>query len=305
MLTRMIMLVSLLFSLSTQQTMAATGTLFSVSASELNLTIRSLVPNHTYPYAGIKILNSSQYQIANTTTSCQQVTNEGSCLFSASDTVPHTILLTGHSGVVELRLCLNGKNMGTSCQTYSLPLSLSHTIGGSISGLATTGLVLQNNGGDNLSVDASATEFQFATPVAEGQNYNVTVQQQPTGASCSVENGSGSVIWDDVTDVSLTCSPHYYTVGGPVTGLRASGLVLQNNGGDNLSVGDDASSYQFITSLMYGSSYNVTIHTQPNRQLCSVSNGSGSDMTANITNANVNCTTTPYAYVSADSQKSV
>ena len=79
------------------------------------------------------------------------------------------------------------------------------TIGGTVSGLTGTGLVLQNNVGDNLAVPANATAFTFATAIAAGAPYDVTVQAQPAGQTCAVTNGS-STATGDVTNVSVSCT---------------------------------------------------------------------------------------------------
>src|SRR5713101_5643947 len=77
----------------------------------------------------------------------------------------------------------------------STPPVPTYTIGGTLTGLSGTGLVLQLNSGSNLSVSASATTFTFATALAGSSNYNVTVLTQPTTPTqaCSVTNGSGTV----------------------------------------------------------------------------------------------------------------
>jgi hypothetical protein len=58
--------------------------------------------------------------------------------------------------------------------------------------LAGTGLVLQDNGGDNLSVSASGN-FTF-TAINDGSAYAVTVSMQPTNSAqtCGVTNGTGT-----------------------------------------------------------------------------------------------------------------
>src|ERR1039457_1536873 len=68
-----------------------------------------------------------------------------------------------------------------------------YTIGGTAYGLSGTGLVLQDNGGDNLSVGSSGT-FIFATAIASGANYSVTILTQPTNPAqtCAVSVGSGT-----------------------------------------------------------------------------------------------------------------
>ncbi|GEM_PF-3823667 len=80
-----------------------------------------------------------------------------------------------------------------------------YTVGGTVSGLSGT-LTLQNNGGDDLVVSADGA-FTFATPVADGATYDVTVLSHPVGQACSVTGGTGSVSGADVTDVSVACAP--------------------------------------------------------------------------------------------------
>jgi N-acetylneuraminic acid mutarotase len=79
------------------------------------------------------------------------------------------------------------------------------TIGGTVSGLAGTGLVLQNNGGNNLPVNANGS-FTFTTPVASGGTYDVTVLTQPSNPvqSCGTTNAIGTAN-ANVTNVSVIC----------------------------------------------------------------------------------------------------
>src|SRR5581483_5482275 len=78
------------------------------------------------------------------------------------------------------------------------------TVGGSVSGLSGT-VVLQDNGGDDLPV-AAGGPFTFATKVASGSPYAVTVKTNPSGQSCSVASGSGTMGSASVTSVAVTCT---------------------------------------------------------------------------------------------------
>lgn len=49
--------------------------------------------------------------------------------------------------------------------------------------------------------------FTFPTPLADGTPYAVTVLIQPTGQTCTVANGTGTIAGADVTDVAVTCAP--------------------------------------------------------------------------------------------------
>src|SRR5215469_9908302 len=168
----------------------------------------------------------------------------------------------------------------------------SFTVGGSVSGLSSGTVVLQDNGGDNLSVTANGT-FTFATSLVSGAAYSVTVKTNPAGQTCSVSNGSGTVGSGNVTSVAVTCATvPTYTVGGSVSGLSSGTMVLQDNGGDNLSVTANGT-FTFATSLPAGAAYSVTVRTNPAGQTCSVSNGSGTVGSGNVTSVAVTCATVP------------
>ncbi len=170
--------------------------------------------------------------------------------------------------------------------------STSYSIGGMVSGLTGT-LVLQDNGGDNLTITSNGS-FTFLTKLAPGSTYSVTVLTQPSGETCSVAGGSGTAN-ANVTSVSVTCSATTYTIGGNVSGLSGTGLVLQYNNSDNLTITGNGP-FTFLTQLAAGSAYSVTVLTQPSNptQTCTVSNGTGT-VDAAVTNVSVTCSTTTYS----------
>ena len=174
----------------------------------------------------------------------------------------------------------------------STPPVPTYTIGGTLTGLSGTGLVLQLNSGSNLSVSASATTFTFATALAGSSNYNVTVLTQPTTPSqaCSVTNGAGTVASANVTNISISCTTNSFTVGGTVSGLTGTGLVLRNNGGNNLTI-NASGPFTFTAPVLSGGGYSVTVFTQPTGpvQTCSVTSGSGMVGAGNVTNVGVSC----------------
>ena len=183
----------------------------------------------------------------------------------------------------------NVTNVAVTCTTVAFG------VGGTVSGLAGTGLTLQNNGGDNLAVVASG-RVTFSTPVASGGAYGVTVFSQPTGPAqiCTVTNGAGMVGAANVTNVAVTCtttSPTLFSISVTVSGLEGTGLELQDNGRDNLRIGANGNA-TFATPLARGGTYNVTVFTQPTKpsQTCVVSNGTGT-VTTNVGNIGVTCTT--------------
>ena len=175
------------------------------------------------------------------------------------------------------------------------------TVGGSVSGLSGSGLVLQNNGGDDLGISVNG-DFTFATALASGETYNVTVLVQPSSPNqvCSVTNGSGTMANADVTDVSVSCVTNTYTIGGNVNGLSGSGLVLQNNSDDDLEVAADGD-FEFAMPLNDGSQYDVTVLTHPSDQNCEITGGSGTLNGENVSTVRVVCAIVPGDTIFSDS----
>ena len=164
------------------------------------------------------------------------------------------------------------------------------TIGGTVSGLSTgTSVTLLDNGADSLTLTANGG-FTFKTALATGAAYSVTVGTQPTGETCTVTNGSGTVGSANVTNVAVACAAtKTFTIGGTVSGLNTgTSVTLLDNGADSLTVMANGA-FTFKTALASGAAYSVTVGTQPTGETCTVSNGSGTVGSANVTNVAVAC----------------
>lgn len=91
-------------------------------------------------------------------------------------------------------------------------------VGGTLTGLgAGHVLVLRNNGGDDLRLDANGP-FVFGARLASGATYDVTVKTQPDGQTCGVARGSGTVR-DDVDTIAVACAG---STGSPVASGTAA-----------------------------------------------------------------------------------
>jgi 6-phosphogluconolactonase (cycloisomerase 2 family) len=206
----------------------------------------------------------------------------------ALDSAGSTISSSGGSGNGSI-----GGN-GTASSSSGGPQT-SYTIGGNVMGLSGSGLMLQNNAGNTLTILGNGG-FTFTNSMAGGAAYAVTILVQPTHPSqtCSVMNGIGKVGTVNVASIVVSCTMNYYTVAGSVSGLVGTGLVLQTNGGNNVPVSSNGN-YTFAT-LASGTPYTVTVMTQPSNpaQTCMVANDTGTVTTANITNVVVSCTTNQY-----------
>ncbi|MDW8311727.1 MAG: hypothetical protein RMK02_03185, partial [Burkholderiales bacterium] len=116
---------------------------------------------------------------------------------------------------------------------------------------------------------------------------------QPTGQTCTVSNASGTAT-ANVTNINVSCSTTYtlYTLGGTVSGLSGGSVTLSLNGGAQTVTVSANGSYSFPNPVAHGTSYTVTVGTQPTGQTCTVSNASGT-ATSNVTSVNITCVTLP------------
>jgi 6-phosphogluconolactonase (cycloisomerase 2 family) len=182
------------------------------------------------------------------------------------------------TGLVFLMVACGGGGGGTP-PTYS--------IGGTVSGIDPgQSVILRDNGGDDLTVSANGA-FTFVTRIASGGAYAVAVTA-PEGKTCAVTGGSGTVS-ATVTNVTVACvSNATFLIGGTVSGLGVGqSVILQNNGGDDLTVSANGA-FTFVTKVSSGGSYLVKVGTQPQGKYCAVAGGSGT-ASADVSSVAVAC----------------
>jgi hypothetical protein len=190
----------------------------------------------------------------------------------------------------------NVTNVQVSCTINS------YTVGGIVQGLAGSGLVLQINGGDNLSITQNGS-FMFSAPLLSGTQYQIVVLTQPSSLSqtCGGPDAQGFITSGNVTSIQITCTTNSYFLGGAVNGLAGSGLVLQDNGGNNLGpFTKEGGAFEFVfpNPILSGSSFDVTVLTQPINppQFCGVVNGGGTITNAAVSNVQVDCSAATTTY---------
>lgn len=77
-------------------------------------------------------------------------------------------------------------------------------IGGRVANLLGTGLVLELDGGEQLTFDADMT-FAFAEERLAGETYAVSIATQPSTQECVIRNATGTIGGADVTDIEIEC----------------------------------------------------------------------------------------------------
>lgn len=188
---------------------------------------------------------------------------------------------------------LNGANVTNvlvSCVTGQ-PGDIELSVGGTVTGLLGAGLVLQNNQGDDLLIEGNGP-FRFPTMLLDGSEYEVSVLTEPSNPSqvCTLANAAGTLEGTDVDNIEVICLTRQFSVGGTVSGLAGTGLILRNNDDVDLPI-ENNGDFSFPPQDD-GTTYDVMVLTQPSNpsQRCRISNGLGNLAGANFTGIQVVCT---------------
>jgi hypothetical protein len=194
--------------------------------------------------------------------------------------------------------CTISNATGTIASIVAMPVTVScvanFTISATVSGLTGTE-VLQLNGGDNLTVSANGVAT-FTTEFPPGAAYTVTAVGP---AYCTVMNPVGTMP-AAALNLNVVCGPGY-TIGGTVSGLSgATGVELQIVGNGASATSKILSNGPFTLDGLSSNNplfapdapYSVTVVQQPllPTQTCTIANGTGTTLNANVTNIQVSCT---------------
>lgn len=93
--------------------------------------------------------------------------------------------------------------LALACQTPSAERPR-HAVGGAVSGLPEGKSLELANGEEAVTVGNGA--FSFATRIADGDTYTVSVTSAPRDVRCVVRGGTGTVKDDDVGSITVTCT---------------------------------------------------------------------------------------------------
>ncbi|MES2259895.1 MAG: hypothetical protein V4724_15335 [Pseudomonadota bacterium] len=154
-------------------------------------------------------------------------------------------------------------------------------LSGTITGLTTdrSDLILSNNGKQFHVVGAVGT---FALPdlVNNEDDFEVKVDQNPTGQICTPVNNKSKANAYTVSQIVINCQTTPYRLGGKVSGLDVGGLILAN-GSLQVAVPANATSFEFPDKVSNGFPYGITVLVQPVGKLCTVANGVAAKMPPN------------------------
>src|SRR5205807_8879029 len=120
-------------------------------------------------------------------------------------------------------------------------------------------------------------------------SYTVRVKTQPVGQTCTLGSNSTGNITSNIT-IAATCAANSGndTISVAVSGLTGT-LVMKDDKGDTLTYTTNTTQ-TFASFYASGSTYAVTVQTQPAGQTCSLSSNASGTITSNIT-VSATCTT--------------
>ena len=174
-------------------------------------------------------------------------------------------------------LSSNASGTITSNITVTATCTNQYTIGVTVTGLAGT-LILQDGGKDTLTFTQNGTK-NFAKLYTTGQSYAVVINSQPSGQTCTLSTNSGGIITANIT-VNATCTSND-KISVTVSGLQGT-LIVQDDKSDDLTFTTN-STQTFATSYTNGSTYSVSVKTQPTGQTCTLSSNTSGTIMSNIT----------------------
>src|SRR5262249_49374277 len=125
---------------------------------------------------------------------------------------------------------------------------------------------------------------------AEADETVVLTLSDPRG--CAALGAQAQAVLNILDDDRELVAPTTFTVGGTVSGLQGSGLVLlEAISGSQLAPGNGP--FVFGIRKSAGQDYDVRVTTQPTNplQVCTVANGTGTVGASDVTDVAVTCTT--------------
>ena len=171
------------------------------------------------------------------------------------------------------------------------------SLGGFVTGLITSGLVIKNLDGQTLAIPANASSYEFPGKIDDAGKYLVEIQTQPPRLTCYVSGGTGIATGIKIASANVFCSVNTYSLGGNVTGLTGANLQL-SNGADtviitapvaNLDGSIPAAPFTFPAVVGDGFAYGVAVLVQPTGQTCTVKKGTALMGSAAVTDVLVEC----------------
>ncbi|HWU51737.1 MAG TPA: Ig-like domain repeat protein, partial [Tahibacter sp.] len=191
----------------------------------------------------------------------------------------------GQTGAVYILQASNtgaGPTSGTVTVTDTLPAGMTATAISGAGWSCTLG-TLTCTRSDALAAGSSYPAISLTVDVANNAPASVTNTAAVSGG------GQINTANDNASDVT-TIATAAYTIGGNVSGATSPAtLTLSDTTNGTSQATSSSGAFTFTTPLPIGASWNVAVTTPPSGQACAVANGTGTNLSANVTNVQVTC----------------
>jgi hypothetical protein len=167
-----------------------------------------------------------------------------------------------------------------------------------VSGVNKAGMTMKLNDFPEQEVTASGVQY-FKNLLPVDSSYNITIKGRPGNVAqdCVLAHGSGKISTTSPQDITLTCVISTFELGGKITGLTSSGLVLIN-GSDQTAISPTSADRSNILNFTMSGKvaaelpYGVLIYKQPANDNCALvgSTGNGTMPAGAVTSIEIRCT---------------
>ena len=212
-----------------------------------------------------------------------------------------TGLIAGIVAAIALAACGGSSDPAPAPGDGAAPPA-TYTVGVSVNAVGAGESFSFSLGTQQIAVTQAGTSVAFATGLATGTAYTVSATAGPR--ACTLSSNSSGTVGSANVAVTADCGqppavPVLSAIGGTVRGPVGAQLVLQVNGGDDLTVtvarttGStdhyDETAFSFATRLADGAAYVVAVKTAPAGQTCSVYKGAAGTLPVAATALRVGC----------------
>ena len=177
------------------------------------------------------------------------------------------------------------------------------TVGGTILNL-NNDITIANNGTGNQVISPAQPDPTFSFTVPEGGSYNITVVSQPQGQFCTVTNGVGSSVTQDISNISINCVPTFdVSILVNTLGTGESVDIELSSSGQKPDISSIVPFVNGTTlfpnfSVAMGDTLTIRVVNSPVGRSCSVVGGTNIDNVQADTTVTIDCPLIEYPFES-------
>jgi hypothetical protein len=226
--------------------------------------------------------------------------DSGSCTDPAKCTILGKLILVPPSASMSIQIFRKDGTVVTCASPAEVAKALSSSGSGSLSVPTDAGKAAVA-----LSASGAATEAMTLTQSTDAASHFVAAASfynclgvasgfiQPNDASRIQEK-----IFDDAVQIaaaptkasdSTATTPSAFEIAGVILNLKGAGLVLTDNGGDDLSPDSGSQVFTFPTKIDKGKSYSIAVKASPAGESCKVTANPSGTVSGNVQNIVVQC----------------